>query len=102
MPCVEIAAPAYARPQGPEPWIADTGSGYDLIGEHDLADSDLLRCESCKPVGLLTANGPVSADRVLPFQSAVLWDCIKPLLLQSTPAVVSVGLRCMGEGWAFH
>ena len=53
------------------------------------------------PLGLITANGSQSADQ----QASVHIDCIdkevQPDVLPDTPAVISVGMRCIQDGWDF-
>ena len=63
-------------------WIADTGSAQDLVCSKMILE-------------LITANGSQSADQ----QASVHIDCIDkevhPYVLPDTPAVISVGMRCI-------
>ena len=56
---------------------------------------------SHEPLELITANGSQSADQ----QASVHIDCINkevhPYVLPDTPAVISVGMRCIQDGWDF-
>ena len=49
--------------------------------------------------GLITANGSQSADQ----QASIHIDCIdqevQPYVLPDSPAVISVGMRCIQDGW---
>ena len=53
-------------------------------------------------VQLNTANGETIADQCLPMQVAPLGETVKPLVLENTPAVLSIGRRCMIDGYSFH
>jgi hypothetical protein len=81
----------------------DTGSGSELIC---LADVPRERHEETRPstrvFELNTANGPIVVDREIPMQCAPLWDNVVPLVLPSTPPVLTIGRRCMQEGYSFH
>ena len=69
--------------------MADTGSGHDLIGKQDTPNwKDLARF----------------ADfilKVIDAKSEVLGTVVCPRLLGETPAVLSVGRRCIDDGWTF-
>ena len=87
---------------GPDKWLIDTGSGYDLVGRNDVpgwAMDSML--EDSSPIDLHTANGITTVDKTVSLQVMGLMEAVKPLVLQSTPAVLSVGKRCMEEGWSF-
>eukprot|EP00971_Amphidinium_carterae_P315691 6275121-Amphidinium_carterae.1 len=60
-------------------WLIDTGSAYDL-----------------------TANGVMEASKRATEKVNTLRSTITPLLLDSTPDALSVGRRCMTEGYSFH
>jgi hypothetical protein len=50
---------------------------------------------------LLTANGPATVEEIVGVQVGPLRENIDALLLDSTPAVLSVGRRCMVDGYRF-
>ena len=80
-------------------WIADTGSAQDLVCSK-MIPNDLIY-HSNEPLELITANGSQSADQ----QASIHIDCINkevhPYVLPDTPAVISVGMRCIQDGWDF-
>ena len=80
-------------------WIADTGSAQDLVCSKMIPED--LVYHSHEPLELITANGSQSADQ----QASVHIDCIdkevQPYVLPDTPAVISVGMRCIQDGWDF-
>ncbi|CAE7245792.1 unnamed protein product [Symbiodinium sp. CCMP2592] len=80
-------------------WIADTGSAQDLVSQGDLGS--LRSHRSQNPIGIVTANGPSTAE--IQFNIAVpsLGIDSHPYVLPSTPSVLSVGYRCMEEGFDF-
>ena len=94
-------AAAAAKPMntGPDKWIVDTGSGLDLVGIQDVPPfetKNFLRDRN--PVELHTANGITVVNQEVSMQIMSLMEDIHPLVLESTPAVLSVGKR---EGWTF-
>jgi len=87
----------------PERWIWDTGTGNDLIGKEDLsaaAKREMIPIPS--PLYLNTAAGVVGVDKKVALQSVALEDTVGPLVLASSPPVLSCGRRCMVEGYSFH
>ena len=80
-------------------WIADTGSAQDLVCSKMIPEDIVYH--SHEPLELITANGSQSADQ----QASVHIDCIDkevhPYVLPDTPAVISVGMRCIQDGWDF-
>ena len=80
-------------------WIADTGSAQDLVCSKMIPEEVVYH--SHEPLELITANGSQSADQ----QASVHIDCIDkevhPYVLPDTPAVISVGMRCIQDGWDF-
>ena len=82
-----------------EDWIADTGSAQDLLTRADIPDE--FQFFSDKPIGIITANGESSSNLQAKVYNGVL-DCkFEPYLLESTPPVLSVGMRCMDQGYDF-
>ena len=98
-----IATPARANGSNLE-IIADTGSEEDLISNSDLDVHFKERAKQIpsNAVSLITANGPVEADTKHEVHVEALDD--QPLqfvLLPNTPAVCSVGKKCMEQGFSF-
>ena len=80
-------------------WIADTGSAEDLISKGDLGN--LRSYTAPHPVNIITANGPISADVQADIEVASLGVTNTPYVLPNTPSVLTVGYRCMEEGFDF-
>ncbi len=49
-----------------------------------------------------TAIGRIESRNVVPVFCKELDQGVKPYLLRDTPAVLSVGKRCMEQGFTFH
>ena len=49
----------------------------------------------------MTANGPISADQQIKINVPSLEIEADPYVLPSTPSVLSVGYRCMEQGFDF-
>ena len=96
-------APASGDTSGPDRWLMDTGSGYDLVAKSDVPHvllGNAYRAE--ESLELHTANGATLADTVVDLQVGPLLEVVSPLLLESTPAVLSIGRRCMRDGYGFY
>ena len=87
---------------GPKRWVIDTGSGNDLVGKADLTPMDIRDVEKFSPsLVLATANGHIVVDDCVDLQVSKLLLVIKAKILPDTPAVLSVGKRCMEEDYSF-
>jgi hypothetical protein len=80
-------------------WLMDTGCAHDLIGKKMAEGYTTSRLP--RPFTFTTANGSVKSYQSVPMQSDSLECSINPFLLPETPAVLSVGRRCMEEGYSF-
>ena len=54
------------------------------------------------PILLATANGLVDGDKVVSQQIGELLEVAEPYVLDSTPDVLSIGRRCVEDGYEFH
>ena len=57
--------------------------------------------DSEHPINIMTANGPSSADRQFAVNVPSIGIASDPYVLPDTPAVLSIGQRCMEEGFDF-
>ncbi len=86
----------------PRTWLLDTGCPYDLVGRNRLTAQDRRMCRPAeKRVKLETANGIISCAEVATKQVGPLTEAVDCLLLDSSPAVLSIGRRCQLEGYQF-
>jgi len=75
-------------------WIADTGRSQDLVPDDYGYYSD-------NPIRMITANGENSSDKQGKVYVPQLGMTVDPYLVPSTPAVLSVGMRCVRDGFDF-
>ena len=97
-----LAMPAVFGGSGPQRWVMDTGSGNDLVGKQDLNAAVMRDAEKFSPPMILaTANGHIVVDDEVDLQVAKLKLVVRPKVLLNTPAVLSIGKRCMEDGFDF-
>ena len=80
----------------------DTGSGVDLVGKSDVAHAKKWIEPAEHPTEFATANGSTLGNKVCRATMPALNEEILPFILDDTPAVLSVGLRCKHFGYEFH
>ena len=80
-------------------WIVDTGSAQDLLTDHHVPDH--YGYYSDNPIRLITANGESSSMKQGKVKVPELNATVTPYLVQSSPPVLSVGLRCVEDGFGF-
>ncbi len=85
---------------GPRRWLMDTGSGHDLISTQD--STNLSKSENGTPLTLCTAAGKIKVRQIAKVMIDSFKHTATPYVLPNTPAVLSIGRRCMLEGFAFH
>ena len=96
------AAAASRQKLGPDRWIMDTGSGYDLIGREDVPFPQWNE-PAVEGLELHTANGLTQVNEAAGLQVQHLGvHEVKPLILESCPPVLTVGRRCLDEGYSFN
>ena len=98
----ERAAPANHVPEHTiHLWLIDTGCGHDLVSRKEIAAvKDMVR-KAQHTIILHTANGKVVARDAIDMFVKELGQNVEPYVLDTTPAVLSVGLRCMEMGFTF-
>ena len=84
-----------------ELWLVDTGCGSDLIDKYEIRNLKQFVTRAVKTITFVTANGRTTATDVARLFVEEFGEEIQPYILDSTPAVVSVGLRCMKLGYSF-
>ena len=82
--------------------MLDTGCKYDLttrasvpLHQHDR----IYRAPA--PIILATANGLSSGEKIVQQQIGELGEVAEPYILDSTPDVLSIGRRCVEDGYSF-
>ena len=101
-PGLSVGCPAKGNQTDPAiemEWIADTGSAQDLISESMLGD--VKEFKSDRPINMITANGPSYADKQCKVRVPSISTTAEPYVLPDSPSVLSVGQKCMEEGFDF-
>ena len=79
-----------------------TGCGHDLVGKSEVKAKALKKAEPEECLVLSTANGPAPVEQVAEMTVKELLEDIRPLVLEETPSVLSIGRRCMRYGYGFY
>ena len=80
-------------------FIMDTGCGYDLISQRKARELDLHTYEGDDKMVFMTANGITETKEVAKCSVDSFTEEAKPFVLEQSPAVFSVGMRCMKLGY---
>ena len=86
----------------PDAWLIDTGSGHDLVDFAFVLDSAQLIEPANSNIVLHTANGECMPNGSIIMDIKPLSETSSALVLENTPNVLGVGLRCMEYGYSFH
>ena len=104
---IRPASPSLVRPEtcsNESPirsWLFDSGCGSDLISEQEVLHLRDKWTDASTPRYLSTAGGLTKSDYEVPLHIASLGEDIAPWILPSTPAVLSMGRRCVLDGFDF-
>ena len=79
----------------PDAWLVDTGSGHDLVDFALVLGSAQLIEPANSNILLHTANGECRPNGSIIMDIKPLNETSSALVLENTPNVLSVGLRCM-------
>ena len=83
-------------------WLVDSGSGWDLVNESSVNHlKHAIRSPHYCP-RLWTANGVTTVDSEIPLYLPELDEKFVPFVMKDTPDVLTMGRRCMREGYSFH
>ena len=93
-----LATPA----RGTKSWLVDSGSDLDLISSGDMSAVNATnKRKADESVRLTTANGNIVGTDVVDVNVKGMTESCSPYVLPNTPAVLSLGKRCMEEGYGF-
>ena len=99
----EPCAPAVASSMDARMWLCDTGCPCDLTSKKALDHEGRKMIQQADvPQVFNTANGQIRADTTVTMQIPHLMETIEPYLLPNTPDVISIGRRCVREGYGFY
>jgi len=80
----------------------DTGSGHDIVTENELSRAELSNAfDRGNGMSFTTANGQVDAALQVKMQIPHMKGHTEPYVMPESPALLSVGRRCMLEGYSF-
>ena len=79
----------------------DTGCGTGLISQKDVDRCALDTFHKGKPLALNTAGGPAETSLRAQLHIAEIEQTASASVLPDTPAVLTIGRRCMHEGFSF-
>jgi len=82
-------------------WIFDSGCGVDLVSKKDIKGFEHKIRDADEPLVFRTANGRTEAESTIKIPCKEIGCSVNAYVLQNTPAVVSMGKRCMEEGCSF-
>ena len=82
-------------------WIMDTGCGTDLISQDDADRCVPETFHQGKSLAFNTAGGPAKTRLRAYMRVAEIEQTIPVSVLPHTPAVLTIGRRCMHEGYSF-
>ena len=81
-------------------FILDSGSGHDLISARK-AERMNLKKRTCDPIMFHTANGSTATQTEAEIDLGAFDMTSQAYVLDDTPSVMSLGKRCMEEGYSF-
>ena len=81
-------------------FILDSGSGHDLISARKAERMNLKR-RTCDPIMFHTANGSTATQTEAEIDLGTFDMTSQAYVLDDTPSVMSLGKRCMEEGYSF-
>ena len=81
-------------------FIMDSGSGHDLISSTRVDRMDIDTYQSDR-VNFHTANGITSTTTMVDLDFDTFNDPARAHVLEDTPSVLSLGKRCMEQGYTF-
>ena len=82
-------------------WMMDSGCGHDLISEAEVRAAAYPTDHDGPGTAFRTASGRAESKRHAPIRVGELDQTARASVLPSIPAVLSIGRRCMHEGFTF-
>ena len=95
MMCISLPVQAKDRR-----FILDSGSGHDLISARK-AERMNLKQRTCDPIMFHTANGSTATQTEAEIDLGTFDMTSHAYVLDDTPSVMSLGKRCLEEGYSF-
>ena len=84
-------------------FVVDSGVSMHMISKKDLSDAELdTLTKSCSPTIVITANGEVQTHEEATVYVKELGIFLTMKFLEDTPAVLSLGKLCDGNGYIYE
>jgi hypothetical protein len=98
-----VAMPSLGSHKGPfvKKWIFDSGCGVDPVSKRDMKRFEHKIRDAEEPLVFRTANGRTEAESTIKVPCKEIGCSVDAYVLQNTPAVISMGKKCMEEGCSF-
>ena len=88
---------------GPLRFIVDSGSCFDIANMKECTRRSLARVIGLDPpLEMSTVNGRVTVTKGLRIEVPALKKGVDFALMPNSPSIISLGRRCMLDGYAFH
>ena len=82
-------------------WVVDSGATFDTVPLGYAKQEDLQRVPLLTPIEINTANGPAVAEHGVVLQLPGMPEYVCATEMPDSPALMSVGRRCMVHGYSF-
>ena len=82
-------------------WLVDSGCWHDLLSRNEVPERGECIRKAKIPITFDTANGSTRTTEVADIYVKELNAEISPYVLENTPAVISIGYRCVELGYSF-
>ena len=103
-PAEEWVLPAASTKEpGEREFVVDSGAGMHMVSKKDLNSAELETMRiSRNPTTVMTANGEVQTREEATVYVNELDLFVTVMLLEETPAVLSLGKLCEDHGYTYH
>ena len=83
-------------------WMIDSRCAMDVISRKELSAQEIDLAEQVRRIKFNTASGSTASEMAISFDIKGLSECALVRVLDSTPVVLSTGVRCMKLGYNFR
>ena len=84
-------------------FVVDSGASMHVVSKKDLNSAELETMRTSRnPTTVMTANGNVQTREEAAVYVKELYLFVKSMLLEETPAVLSLGKLCEDHGYSYH
>ena len=81
----------------------DSGSCFDIVNTHEMRPGEKRKATKAdRPYRMITAGGIVKADQETTVPLASTGSKATAIVMDDSPCVLSLGKRCMQEGFSFE